>query len=1534
MSGHWENGDNVNTTLFKVCSSFGTGSMCKDKSSNNLEFKSKPNPAPNPDFFAVLNKPGINRHVMRGCFKTNNNLTDPDADFNETSPWENEYRLNTEICDDYQGSWCSGSSRRKEKCRNDAPGGLADFTHPMSLGSKQGKYEDGSIKFTGDDYIQYGFVMDKCECSLDIPEMEKSDYPGVLYNVDENGNNKYTCWENKKYRAREINIIWDVSPGKCCSATDNKKCITEGYNINHGDGPECSDFQYRGNEYNNYQPGELWDGRTSKKSFSNLDPVDYPSKCYTWYNPSIDELPDDKKDKNNCSQYLKKWALSCKFCKENRPTNDGLSPCDITTNNCDVIKECAGECVVDSNTGTKLCSTELKDDACKICDSKLWEQIPGGWEALADENHNQHLMAKFAYIPKVVKARGANKSNETVCLQPNATMFNGKPILAFPGKNVESSNKRVTTFMGLGPYLNDYIIDSKDTVDNYKSNTPNSLSGGSGVGCSEYSWTQNSNILNDQSMIVNSIECLKLEKGDCEKDMTCYYDEEHDKCLTNYQDNGYVNTGNQGNNNLTKWSDPIVVGDKNIDIENLSSCNFKEGKGGHIYNPRSHNMCMRNPNLTGYGESDKENGYYANLWLDGLWDMSAYTGKQDDLQEEGISEEVKKTRKVEALRCCLGLSPIYETEDGLNYDIINVDGIREVEKERHKYCRPGFVCPSSDACKELYRDLFEDEVNFYEFGSSYPKGYKLEGSSELSKDVMTNTNYYAKTYCEMMGGGMYEDNIDENIGCGKDPDAEINCRKAMYNYCVEPVQVNVPVTGIEDGVGMGIKTSKISYPLRVFSDSCKDWCKQDSGELSESLPSQKGVCDMAIGRTCQQLQVDGWIDPENWDNSKLLKFANQGNWIEQSPEGAVQNHENLTSKRIKNVCGCFLLGAQCGDRNCSVSYCGAGTDGNKGPGMVKFGKNKDYKRSFKEGCGNEFEEVKDGNVVNTAICDMKAVYDFDGDVESRGWTDHINSDKFFCDNSLSQYDQCFNGCNYVNYNDTCWLASPDERKQDLVTENFKDINVWPCKDVNVGESCKTYDNNYGCFGNCAIDDYTKTDPKGNCGTEEWFNHRMNINPNEVRYKQRKSLIEKLGLDKKANITYDWPQWQNFYTYWDQVPQDSPLQDPDTTYTIPGWGSYKTGSDGKPEPYNKANISDPNRNMCSFPGCADPDSVKPYRYYPTKDSGTIGLQCKSNCSVNIQTNLNNQGMVIGGIVNSLNGKYACTGIDDIDPNWNPESISNSGNASYISLMGKNDCGTVALDEDCSRCKIDDKDQFCKNCVDLLKCGYGSEMCIDPIKVGVDKNNGEDVLSGDNCNLCLNPKPDICCTSPNINPYTDQQSEQKISWTMENNKILGIVGNRNSYICGNTCPNGSVNLNSLESEACGELLCHQRDESSCGNCERCIWVPENTEALIEGHCSAQCPLAPNNDINGWGKTLNINVPNPEFIEPEITNPPKVTNPPIVTNPPNGNGNEGNGTEGNNTLRNIGVGVLITVVAISLIGTGIYIYKKNKNKIEIIK
>lgn len=405
---------------------------------------------------------------------------------------------------------------------------------------------------------------------------------------------------------------------------------------------------FPGDDYEIYQPGELWNGLRQNRSGDPLQVSgNDPGECHNWYNPSLDEI--ENKDKNNCTQYLLKWAKSCKWCKDNSIlSNDYLQNCK-DPGKCGTRK-CAGEC----RDGTcSLYLNENSEEYCKLCNSSLWNQIPGGWEALVDDKHPYHEMAKFSYVPKVIKTDCDTGSGDC---QPTTTILdqaNSKPILVKDENDNISNSKSTTTFTSLGKYENQYLF-KDNKFQYYSGNKANNLYfSNTDKNAAKFSWSDNLNI---------------KPTG-----------------INNPTTTGICRKPNQNSNNISNES--IWFGleqNKYTNSNYVRDCYFKEGSGGFEYNPRAHTICERNSNLTGYGNCDTENAYLALLWSKGKWDLTKEQNKEQnfdkcfdnlnnfnfnncyndlDLVDENLSQEEINKRNIEGLRCCLGLDPEYSTND-------------------------------------------------------------------------------------------------------------------------------------------------------------------------------------------------------------------------------------------------------------------------------------------------------------------------------------------------------------------------------------------------------------------------------------------------------------------------------------------------------------------------------------------------------------------------------------------------------------------------------------------------------------------------------------------------------------------------------------------------------------------------------------------------------------------------------------------------------------------------------------------------------
>ena len=212
--------------------------------------------------------------------------------------------------------------------------------------------------------------------------------------------------------------------------------------------------------------------------------------------------------------------------------------------------------------------------------------------------------------------------------------------------NAECGSKstlNTSTYLNLGPY-EQYQPVEKNDVCSYHNNTPTQLYTSYHEKGQE-SWVGNLEIKPEDPNLIPGTENIS------------------DQTLCSIEDGNEINS----NNNRSVWGRGIGGDDNSNAVDDIKPCNFNFGFSVDD-NIKSHMMCERNPNLTGFGECDKENAYYAQLWLDGLWDMSKYVPESDyskynltseGLLSEDLTEELRV--KVEAIRCCLGLMPGYTT---------------------------------------------------------------------------------------------------------------------------------------------------------------------------------------------------------------------------------------------------------------------------------------------------------------------------------------------------------------------------------------------------------------------------------------------------------------------------------------------------------------------------------------------------------------------------------------------------------------------------------------------------------------------------------------------------------------------------------------------------------------------------------------------------------------------------------------------------------------------------------------------------------
>jgi hypothetical protein len=99
---------------------------------------------------------------------------------------------------------------------------------------------------------------------------------------------------------------------------------------------------------------------------------------------------------------------------------------------------------------------------------------------------------------------------------------------------------------------------------------------------------------------------------------------------------------------------------------------------------------------------------------------------------------------------------------------------------------------------------------------------------------------------------------------------------------------------------------------------------------------------------------------------------------------------------------------------------------------------------------------------------------------------------------------CYTGCNYINEYDVCWNASPTNRKYS--GELLGGKTEWNCDFTEKFDNCNpSKGTSYSCFGDCEHNSAMKdgsTFPS--CGTQTWFDNTLNLNPGEIKVKENRS----------------------------------------------------------------------------------------------------------------------------------------------------------------------------------------------------------------------------------------------------------------------------------------------------------------------------------------------------------------------------------------------------------------------------------------------
>ena len=836
-------------------------------------------------------------------------------------------------------------------CNNNAIGGLANPEFNMD------KHDSNS---KNSDYYRNGFIMDACECQFHADDVKQPSDDATLSCKD-----KYDCFgASDDIGNGVVKYIHQMKKGE-----DDESSVFERAISDLKDEVGIDYDVDTSNDYNRIS-SDIWtgkrpsDGSLLGKSCNN---------AYKTYKPA------DGSD-NACSNYIQKWAETCRWCKDTK----AITPPDL-------YAECTSDSMCSSNFcfvfggDTGICMGEKELD-CTICDSKLWDNIPGGWEAVVDESHRLHDIAKMAYIPKkqsvdtnTNKGGKCDDVNTPSCGQPSVIEKESIPYVFERITDIKwNGNERGenTGWVG-GVGGTDSTLDGEVFHTGCSADETSFVNAGMWINYNTLGFVVPIPIPGPKPIWTTYIKTF---------DSSGYWPNNNASNVCNTCSKSVECNNTEDSDDPTQWSSDTKGNSELINKlfnteDNMYDCEVRDEYYYYI-NGSSDNstfdsaklMCERNPLLTGYGLTNNpvedkvtdELNEDVDTYCQGQSTASSYTTAKNwiqgkiDLSEFGGDEDYKpytnseiNTHIIEATRCCLGLTPGWIVgKDEKGEYISNGSSLKRED------CMPATTCPNNKLCKDLFKDTLtgdlphrdaseEDKKDIKQmesayFGTDFPENYNPNGNEDgTTSQQMQNLAYYAKMRCGLLTDGSDDPDFFD------DTETTTLCRKYMYNYGIEPVDVQNFDEKSNTNPENSYRLNSYKLPLRVFTDSVYDWCKNKDTDF---LPDNKGVCDMLLGSACQQLQVDGWIKPENdFQNSPLLyTFAKPQ--LDSDGEVIIDNNlpqytwteldsnisHSIDSDRLKNTCSCFLLGSECGANNCSYFYCGAGLDGERGPRKVSL----------------------------------------------------------------------------------------------------------------------------------------------------------------------------------------------------------------------------------------------------------------------------------------------------------------------------------------------------------------------------------------------------------------------------------------------------------------------------------------------------------------------------------------------------------------------------------------------------------------------
>jgi hypothetical protein len=702
---------------------------------------------------------------------------------------------------------------------------------------------------------------------------------------------------------------------------------------------------------------------------------------------------------------------------------------------------------------------------CQICDSELWDWVPGGWEAVVDQNHTLHNLALTAYIPKYQDLKHSTLCDQTSDIDIPSQVkwsvpFCGKNSDSNSCTNVCSTSQSGCSKMSWNPSISDKIIPD---------NTP----------------TVVDNLVPETGGMSNSIPAENCPDMICERNPVLTLrgtsEEENNKLAINWM-NGIFDLSTL-HGETTGIEDPIIP-DLRVygqpdelakrTIKALRCClgvnpGFKSSDGGLDGGPKTK------------ADPDPYGGY--EMWNRQDCPPGTMCPSSDTCKNLFKSVLDGSNQHVTMNLTDFGSSS-YPTDFSLDGEATGAISEKVLMNPAY-YAKAYCEMMSGGATKTLSTIMgLDDDINTICRKTMY--NYCI---SPVKVDVIEDANYW-----------------NAPLGATTAPEENANYSKMTYE---------LPLRIFDQGCNLWFKNElqevmPSDYGTRnmLLGSACQRL--QVDGWYNPVAPDQSPILKAFVTK-------DGKI---NDISGSVIDLSYVGSATATSGQGSIPT-------LLANTCNCFLRGSECqGDSgsNCSYQYCGAGMNTEV---KIDFGNPRQTINPLNKPVDlSPYTNTSSGDSSWTRYQDPTAPSWKTG-LDTSNFTcatGNAPQGMTISGDEAGGAGNCFTGCNYVNEYDVCWNASPTNRKYsgELLggktqwdcnfSENFSNINT--C-DPSKGGS-------YSCYGDCEHGNSDKNgSPYPSCGTQTWFDSTLNLNPGEIKVKKNRT-------SGKSDISNE-PYWQNFYS---------------------------------------------------------------------------------------------------------------------------------------------------------------------------------------------------------------------------------------------------------------------------------------------------------------------------------------------------------------------------------------------------------------------